>query len=170
MLYLRGFTDMGYTRFSRSLMRFCRMSGPSAKKLTTGLRQMIAANLQEQGQDGPERCEPGRPYHTEVQFYKAAYALQRVLPDGACAVQQCNLHQMLRLVLYDVAFYFRTAYGMEIEDPRTVYALCKARLETGEGEHSGCLLKDWEQLSCGSGGKAPKTGCLRGSGKGKVHG
>ena len=47
-------------------------------------------------------------------------------------------------IFYVLCFY--KAYGMEIEDKRTVYGECTYRLVPREDEPSVCLMHDWIYL------------------------
>ena len=49
----------------------------------------------------------------------------------------------LDLSLIHIDVYKRQAYGMEIEDKRTVYGECTYRLVPREDEPSVCLMHDW---------------------------
>ena len=46
----------------------------------------------------------------------------------------------------DLEYRFYKAYGMEIEDKRTVYGECTYRLVPREDEPSVCLMHDWIYL------------------------
>ena len=46
----------------------------------------------------------------------------------------------------NLEYRFYKAYGMEIEDKRTVYGECTYRLVPREDEPSVCLMHDWIYL------------------------
>ena len=54
--------------------------------------------------------------------------------------------QTLRCIISNLEYRFYKAYGMEIEDKRTVYGECTYRLVPREDEHSVCLMHDWIYL------------------------
>ena len=47
---------------------------------------------------------------------------------------------------FPLEYRFYKAYGMEIEDKRTVYGECTYRLVPREDEPSVCLMHDWIYL------------------------
>ena len=49
-------------------------------------------------------------------------------------------------ILSNLEYRFYKAYGMEIEDKRTVYGECTYRLVPREDEPSVCLMHDWIYL------------------------
>lgn len=54
--------------------------------------------------------------------------------------------QTLRCIISNLEYRFYKAYGMEIEDKRTVYGECTYRLVPREDEPSVCLMHDWIYL------------------------
>lgn len=49
-------------------------------------------------------------------------------------------------IISNLEYRFYKAYGMEIEDKRTVYGECTYRLVPREDEPSVCLMHDWIYL------------------------
>ena len=54
--------------------------------------------------------------------------------------------QTLRCILSNIEYRFYKAYGMEIEDKRTVYEACAYHLIPKEDEPSVCMMHDWIYL------------------------
>ena len=148
------FTPAGYIRFAHSLIRFCDMREAEA---------LVFINLCARANYNAHRAAPpheqagvirgiswdgwedGKPYHTEVQFYKAMQALAENMQGGL----QSPLHQEaaahLQALMNDISGQFFHAYGFDIEDTRTVYGLCESALEP-EAEPAVCLLDDWNRI------------------------
>lgn len=148
----------GYVHLYRSMLRFYDM--PSAK-LKEMLYLLNTANLDSYGFHHPEarvvesgpvafcgwldhRCE--RPYRTEVQLYKALLSLKRSIDRECIITAQREALQMLCCVIGNLEYRFFKAYGMEIEDKRTVYGACTYHLVPKEDEPSVCLMRDWIYL------------------------
>lgn len=148
----------GYVHLYRSLLRFYDMPDNEAKEL---LYLLNTANLDSFGHHHPEAriIESGpvaftrslerrylRPYRTEVQLYKSLLALKRGIDRDCIASAQREAVSALRCVISNIEYRFYKAYGMEIEDKRTVYAECVYRLVPSEDEPSVCLMHDWIYL------------------------
>lgn len=149
------FSIPGYVHLYRSLLRFYNMPGGEAKEL---LYLLNTANLDSFGHHHPERAitesgpvafcsklEQGRhrPYRTEVQLYKSLLALKRGIDRDCIVTAQREALQSLRCIISNIEYRFFKAYGMEIEDKRTVYSACAYRLTPQEDEPSVCLMHDW---------------------------
>lgn len=87
-----------------------------------------------------------RPYRTEVQLYKSLIYLKHSIDRELIITSQREALQMLKCILSNLEYRFYKAYGMEIEDKRTVYGECAYRLVPGENEPSVCLMRDWIEL------------------------
>ena len=132
----------GYVHLYRSLLRFYHTSENEIKEM---LYVLNTANLDCFGyyhpniyvvQSGPAlfsnwldnmRC---RPYRTEVQLYKALFCLRHSLDREFMTVEQREYK----------------AFGVEIDDNRTVYNECVFGLVPDEDEPSVCLMHDWVYL------------------------
>lgn len=153
----------GYAHLYRSLLRFYDMPSAEAKEL---LYTLNTANLDSFAytyphirvmESGPvEFCRAldggrlpdryRRPYRTEVQFYKALCALHRNIDPRLIISAQREARQNLRCIISNVAYRFYKAYGVEIDDKRTVYADCAFGLVPREDEPSVCMMRDWLNL------------------------
>lgn len=145
----------GYVHLYRSLLRFYDMPCGELKEM---LYLLNTANLDSFSHSHP--CFPVsesgpvafcarledrdfRPYRTEVQLYKSLLALKRGV-DNTCVISsQRGALQALRCVISNIEYRFYKAYGMEIDDKRTVYADCVFHLVPKEDEPSVCLAQDW---------------------------
>ena len=87
-----------------------------------------------------------RPYRTEVQLYKSLLFLKRSIDRDLIVTSQREALQTLRCIISNLEYRFYKAYGMEIEDKRTVYGECTYRLVPREDEPSVCLMHDWIYL------------------------
>ena len=87
-----------------------------------------------------------RPYRTEVQLYKSLLFLKRSIDRDLIVSAQREALQTLRCIISNLEYRFYKAYGMEIEDKRTVYGECTYRLVPREDEPSVCLMHDWIYL------------------------
>lgn len=85
-------------------------------------------------------------YHPEVQLYKALLYLKRSVDRDLIVTYQREALQTLRCILSNIEYQFYKAYGMEIEDKRTVYSDCTYRLVPREDEPGVCLMHDWIYL------------------------
>lgn len=150
------FTPAGFSRFTLSLSRFCGMNRTEALVLTN---QCARANFDafRAAAPGERRGEirglasfslwnEGKPYQTEVQFYKAIQALLPNMEGGEHADTEAAAH--LRALLNELNEHCWNSYGLDIEDERTVYLLCEATLEP-ETEPACVLLEDWKALQSG---------------------
>ena len=148
----------GYVHLYRSLLRFCDMPSAELKEM---LYLLNTANLDSYGFYHPEAhviesgpvafCrwldrQSARPYRTEVQLYKAILSLQRSIDRDFIVTSQREALQKLRCIAGNLEYRFYKAYGMEIEDKRTVYSECVYRLIPKETEPSVCMMKDWIYL------------------------
>ncbi len=152
------FSIPGYVHLYRSLLRFYDMPSGEIKEL---LYLLNTANLDSFGHHHPERrfYESGpvafcrrleqdahRPYRTEVQLYKSLLALKRGIDRDCIVTAQREALQTLRCIISNIEYRFFKAYGMEIEDKRTVFDACAFRLAPMEDEPSVCILQDWITL------------------------
>lgn len=151
-------TIPGYAHLYRSLLRFYDMPENEVREM---LYLLNTANLDCYGYYHPGRglTESGpvafsgwlegmdrRPYRTEVQLYKSLLFLKRSVDRDLLVTSQREALQSLRCVISDIEYRFYKAYGMEIEDKRTVYGECAYRLVPGKNEPSVCLMRDWVRL------------------------
>ena len=90
--------------------------------------------------------EDYRPYRTEVQLYKSLLFLKRSIDRDLIVTSQREALQTLRCIISNLEYRFYKAYGMEIEDKRTVYGECTYHLVPREDEPSVCLMHDWIYL------------------------
>lgn len=148
----------GYAHLYRSLLRFYEMPENEIKEM---LYLLNTANLDCYGCYHPERelIESGpaqfsiwldklscRPYRTEVQLYKALMFLKRSIDRDLIITSQREALQTLRCIISNIEYRFYKAYGMEIEDKRTVYDECAYQLVPREDEPSVCLMQEWIYL------------------------
>ena len=82
----------------------------------------------------PYEC--AEPYLTEVQFYHSMQTLFQRMGGEDAVHSETTSH--LRALMNDVAERFWRAYGVEITDSRTVYALCEPTLSPS-AEPVACL-------------------------------
>lgn len=151
-------TISGYVHLYRSLLRFYDMPENEIKEM---LYLLNTANLDCYGYYHPEAqlIESGpvafcgwldhrqnRPYRTEVQLYKSLLFLKRSMERELLIISQREALQSLRCIISNIEYRFYKAYGMEIEDKRTVYGDCTYRLVPQEDEPSVCLMRDWIYL------------------------
>lgn len=87
-----------------------------------------------------------RPYRTEVQLYKSLLFLKHSIDRDLIISAQKEDLQTLRCIISNLEYRFYKAYGMEIEDKRTVYGECTYHLVPREDEPSVCLMHDWIYL------------------------
>lgn len=145
-------TMPGYVHLYQSLLRFYDMPGNEVREM---LYRLNTANLDCYGYYHPEKylVESGpeafchwlerkdcRPYRTEVQLYKSLLFLKRSVDWDLLVASQREALQNLKCVLSNLEYRFYKAYGMEIEDKRTVYGDCVYHLVPREDEPSVCLI------------------------------
>ena len=87
-----------------------------------------------------------RPYRTEVQLYKALLCLQYSVEQDLMTSAQREALQKLRCIISNIEYRFYKAFGVEIDDDRTVYGECAFSLVPDEDEPSVCLMHDWVYL------------------------
>lgn len=149
------FTPAGFSRFAHSLSRFCDMNRTEALTFTN---QCARANFDAFRAAPPDKREgkieglsfslfdTGNPYMTEVQLYKS---IQALLPNiGGDTEGQREAAAHLRALCNDLNDHCWHSYGLDIEDERTVYALCEDTLEPS-AEPACVLLEDWNRLRKG---------------------
>ena len=147
----------GYVHLFRSLLRFYDMPENEVQEM---LYLVNTANLDCYEYYHPERdvIQSGpvafsrlehmncRPYRTEVQLYKSLLFFKRSIDRDLIVTSQREALQTLRCIISNLEYRFYKAYGMEIEDKRTVYGECTYRLVPREDEPSVCLMHDWIYL------------------------
>lgn len=87
-----------------------------------------------------------RPYRTEVQLYKALEYLEQSVETELMTLDQREALQTLRCIMSNIEYRFYKAFGMEIEDKRTIYDQCVYNAVPREDEPSVCLMHDWIYL------------------------
>ncbi len=153
----------GYVHLYRSLLRFYDMPENEVREM---LYLLNTANLDCYEYYHPDRSviqsgpvafcgwletKDCRPYRTEVQLYKSLLFLKRSIDRDLIVSAQREALQTLRCIISNLEYRFYKAYGMEIEDKRTVYGECTYRLVPREDEPSVCLmhylfqLPDWNK-------------------------
>lgn len=152
------FSLSGYAHLYRSLLRFYDMPSGQIKEM---LYMLNTANLDCYRYYHPERhvFESGpvafndwlenpsfRPYRTEVQLYKALLALKRGIDYEIIITAQREALQTLRCIISNIEYRFYKAYGMEIDDKRTVFSDCAFWLVPRDSEPSVCLMHEWIYL------------------------
>lgn len=149
------FTPKGFIRFALSLPRFCGMNRTEALVLAN---QCARANY-DTFRAAPPNDRMGKPegislpffdaenpYQTEVQLYKSIQTLLENI--GGVSDDQRETVSHLRALCNDLNEHCWNSYGLDIEDERTVYALCETTLEP-TAEPACVLLEDWKQLQKG---------------------
>ena len=148
----------GYVHLYRSLLRFYHSSENEIKEM---LYVLNTANLDCFGYYHPEICvvQSGpalfstwldnmnyRPYRTEVQLHKALVCLKQSVDREFMTVEQREALQKLCCIISNIEYRFYKAFGVEIDDDRTVYNECAFSLVPDEDEPSVCLMHDWVYL------------------------
>lgn len=149
------FTPAGFSRFAHSLSRFCGMNRTEALTFTN---LCARANFDAFRAAPPDEREgkieglsfslfdTGNPYMTEVQLYRS---VQTLLLNMECITdEQREAAAHLRALCNDLNEHCWNSYGLDIEDERTVYALCEGTLEPS-AEPACVLLEDWNRLRKG---------------------
>lgn len=123
----------GYVHLYRSLLRFYDMPENEVREM---LYLLNTANLDCYEYYHPDRSviqsgpvafcgwletKDCRPYRTEVQLYKSLLFLKRSIDRDLIVSAQREALQTLRCIISNLEYRFYKAYGMEIEDKRTVY-------------------------------------------------
>ena len=159
-MYIKRFSIPGYAHLYRSLLRFCKLSEMEAKELcyiwnTANLDSIRYTMPHETVIESDAhiffRCLDRlrhRPYRTEVQLYKALAALKNSITYDALTGEQHEALIRLRCILRDLDYYFYKAYGVDIDDQRTVYTECRFHLVPFEDEPSVCMLREWLMMPC----------------------
>lgn len=149
------FTPAGFTRFAHSLSRFCSMNRTEALTFTN---QCARANFDAFRAAPPDEREgkieglsfslfdTGNPYMTEVQLYQSMQALLPNIEGETEGQREAAAH--LHALMNDLNEHCWNSYGLDIEDERTVYALCEGTLEPS-AEPACVLLEDWNRLRKG---------------------
>lgn len=88
---------------------------------------------------------PGR-VDTYPDMTESLLFLKRSIDRDLIVSAQREALQTLRCIISNLEYRFYKAYGMEIEDKRTVYGECTYRLVPREDEPSVCLMHDWIYL------------------------
>ena len=159
-MFIKRFSIPGYAHLYRSLLRFCKLSEMEAKELcylwnTANLDSIRCAMPREAVIESDIhtffRCLDRmrrRPYRTEVQLYKALAALKNSILYDALTGEQREALVRLRCIMRDLDYYFYKAYGVDIDDRRTVYAECRFHLVPSPDEPSVCMLREWLMMAC----------------------
>lgn len=87
-----------------------------------------------------------RPYRTEIQLHKALVCLKHCVDREFMTVEQREALQKLHCIISNIEYRFYKAFGVEIDDNRTVYGECAFSLVPDEDEPSVCLMHDWVYL------------------------
>lgn len=147
-------TIRGYGHLYRSLLRFSDMQGMELREM---LYTLNTANL-----DCYEYCHPERsltessfanfsvllenlncrPYRTEVQLYKSLLFLKRSIDRSLITTAQKEALRKLCCIIANIEHRFYKAYGVEIDDKRTVYGECAYQLVPNYNEPCLCLTED----------------------------
>lgn len=146
------FTPAGFSRFSHSLSRFCGMNRTEALMFAN---RCARANFDTFRAAPPDDragkleglslslWDEAKPYQTEVQLYKSMQALLANIGGETDVQREAASH--LRALCNDLNEHCWNSYGLDMEDERTVYALCGDTLEP-TNEPACVLLEDWNRL------------------------
>ena len=148
----------GYNHLYHSLLRFTQMSRTEALRLVYVLN---TANIDTYTFCFPvnrvtESCADAfycymkrkkRPYRTEVQLYKALCCLCQNIDEECITADQQEAVERIHCLMRDLNYRFRAAYGMEIDDWRTVYAECAYSLVPLDNEPGVCLYEDHMRIT-----------------------
>ena len=148
----------GYVHLYRSLLRFYDMPENEVREM---LYLLNTANLDCYEYYHPDRSviQSGPVAFLRMAGTKtAALTAQRYSFTNRCCFLKRSIDrdlivsaqrealQTLRCIISNLEYRFYKAYGMEIEDKRTVYGECTYRLVPREDEPSVCLMHDWIYL------------------------
>ena len=137
----------GYVHLYRSLLRFYDMPENEVREM---LYLLNTANLDCYEYYHPERdviqSGPVAFSNWLEHLYKSLLFLKRSIDRDLIVTSQREALQTLRCIISNLEYRFYKAYGMEIEDKRTVYGECTYRLVPREDEPSVCLMHDWIYL------------------------
>ena len=149
------FSISGYSRFYKSLPRFCRdITEKDAAELTYLL---YTANLESYRHKRPDIVidelrmtafynrlieSKQKSYRTIIQLYRAMEALSLSIDTKCVEVGQAKAYLDIWFIMDDIEDRFIRNYDMEIYDKRTIYRLCKRGLVPYKNEPGLCLLED----------------------------
>lgn len=146
------FQPTGFSRLAHSFSRFCDMNRTQALVLVNRCARANFDAFQAVPPDDrtgkPEGLslslwDEAKPYQTEVQLYKSMQALLANISGETDVQRETAVH--LRALCNDLNEHCWNSYGLDIEDERTVYALCGDTLEPDD-EPACVLLEDWNRL------------------------
>ena len=153
---MQNFTISGYTRFYRSLPRFYHdMNDAHSLKLTYGLYTAVNDTYRYKNPDVDVLeynenafCEllhqaNAKPYKTEVQLYRAMEAVLFSLTLDALKISHTPHIIELTAMMCNTELRFYKAFGMDIDDEKTICRKCARSLVPRRGEPCVCLLQDW---------------------------
>lgn len=151
------FSVKGFAHLYRSFLHYCNMRHGEAAILTWLLN---TANLDSYRAYDPDaavsempavdfcrRIESPvvRPYHTEIQFYKSMLALYNNIDYNPITESQRDARRKLRCIIGNVSSRFSKYYGIDIDDPETVFSICAYSLIPSDWEPDCRFMDEYEE-------------------------
>jgi len=159
---IKKFTVSGFARFYHSLLRFNRdMEAEYALKITYSLYTSVNDIYRHKHTDVciTEYNESDfyeiliktdkKPYKTIIQLYRAFEAAFYSIAPDMTILKTCQIKYLLVLInmMDDMEIRFRKAFGMKINDERTIYRMCAESLIPRRDEPGLCFIQDLNEAN-----------------------
>ena len=84
----------------------------------------------------------GRPYHTEIQLYRSLESLRQIFVGAEVNRYDEPVIQQINKLVHEIRDAFFAKYRLEIDDPETVYSICREHLVPDSSEPMQIMYDD----------------------------
>lgn len=129
-----------FRHLTKSLIKFFKMSQETALYYVSCWFRLHEQTLTPPNSTLPtvnissELLMSGRPYHTEIQLYRSLESLRQTFVGAEVNRYDEPLIQQINKLVHEIRDAFFAKYRLEIDDPETVYSICREHLVPDSSE------------------------------------
>jgi DNA repair protein RadC len=137
-----------FRHLAKSLIKFFKMSQESALYYVSCWFRLHVQTLTPPNSNlspvsiSSELLMSGRPYHTEIQLYRSLESLRQTFVGAEVNRYDEPVIQQINKLVHEIRDAFFAKHRIEIDDPETVYSICREHLVPDSSEPMQIMYDD----------------------------
>lgn len=147
------YAPFDFRHIAKSLIKFFKMSQETAlyyvgcwvrlyEQTFTPPNQSLPRKTSESNSLSTELLMSGRPYHTEIQLYRSLESLRHTFVGVEVNRYDEPVIQQINKLVHEIRDAFFAKHRIEIDDPETVYSICREHLVPDSSEPMQIMYDD----------------------------
>ena len=147
------YTLSDFRHLSRSLIKFFKMSQETALYYVSCWFRLYEQTITPSKPSVPHKAldsvglssdllMSGRPYHTEIQLYRSLESLRQTFVGVEMNRYDEPVIQQINKLVHEIRDAFFAKHRLEIDDPETVYSMCREHLVPDSSEPMQIMYDD----------------------------